>query len=206
MKTTIDAIGNACPMPVIMAKKEIETNHGNFVIIVDNPIAVENLKKLASKMAYRVMVNEDENHFLVSFNSDQPDTMIAQRKSPELERMVDETGMKAPSWVFFMDKEAIGEGNKELGIRLAEMFFYTLTEAVDLPESILLMNAGVKLATLNNQVIGHLKALKEQGVMILVCGTCLDYYGLTEELAVGEISNMYDITEKLLVASKVVSL
>ena len=206
MKTTIDAIGNACPMPVIMAKKEIETNHGNFVIIVDNPIAVENLKKLASKMAYRVMVNEDENHFLVSFNSDQPDTMIAQRKSPELERMVDETGMKAPSGVFFMGKEAIGEGNKELGIRLAEMFFYTLTEAVDLPESILLMNAGVKLATLNNQVIGHLKALKEQGVMILVCGTCLDYYGLTEELAVGEISNMYDITEKLLVASKVVSL
>ena len=206
MKTTIDAIGNACPMPVIMAKKEIETNHGNFVIIVDNPIAVENLKKLASKMAYRVMVNEDENHFLVSFNSDQPDTMIAQRKSPELERMVDETGMKAPSWVFFMGKEAIGEGNKELGIRLAEMFFYTLTQAVDLPESILLMNAGVKLATLNNQVIGHLKALKEQGVMILVCGTCLDYYGLTEELAVGEISNMYDITEKLLVASKVVSL
>lgn len=77
---------------------------------------------------------------------------------------------------------------------------------MDLPESILLMNAGVKLATLNNQVIGHLKALKEQGVMILVCGTCLDYYGLTEELAVGEISNMYDITEKLLVASKVVSL
>ena len=206
MKTTIDATGNACPMPVIMAKKEIETNHGNFVIIVDNPIAVENLKKLASKMAYRVMVNEDENHFLVSFNSDQPDTMIAQRKSPELERMVDETGMKAPSWVFFMGKEAIGEGHKELGIRLAEMFFYTLTEAVDLPESILLMNAGVKLATLNNQVIGHLKALKEQGVMILVCGTCLDYYGLTEELAVGEISNMYDITEKLLVASKVVSL
>lgn len=206
MKTTIDAIGNACPMPVIMAKKEIETNHGNFVIIVDNPIAVENLKKLASKMAYRVMVNEDENHFLVSFNSDQPDTMIAQRKSPELERMVDETGMKAPSWVFFMGKEAIGEGNKELGIRLAEMFFYTLTEAVDLPESILLMNAGVKLATLNNQVIGHLKVLKEQGVTILVCGTCLDYYGLSEELAVGEISNIYDITEKLLATSKVVSL
>ena len=205
MKTTIDAIGNACPMPVIMAKKEIETNHGNFVIIVDNPIAVENLKKLALKMAYRVIVNEGENHFLVSFNTNRPDTMIAQRE-PELERMVDETGMKVPSWVFFMGKETIGEGNKELGIRLAEMFFYTLTQAVDLPESILLMNAGVKLATLNNQVIGHLKVLKEQGVTILVCGTCLDYYGLSEELAVGEISNMYDITEKLLATSKVVSL
>lgn len=205
MQTTIDAIGKACPMPVIMAKKEIETNHGNFVIIVDNPIAVENLKKLALKMAYRVMVNEGENHFLVSFSTNRPDTMIAQRE-PELERMVDETGMKVPSWVFFMGKETIGEGNKELGIRLAEMFFYTLTQAVDLPESILLMNAGVKLATLNNQVIGHLKVLKEQGVTILVCGTCLDYYGLSEELAVGEISNMYDITEKLLAASKVVSL
>ncbi|MEL7661402.1 sulfurtransferase-like selenium metabolism protein YedF [Acetobacterium wieringae] len=205
MQTTIDAIGKACPMPVIMAKKEIETNHGNFVIIVDNPIAVENLKKLALKMAYRVMVNEGENHFLVSFSTNRPDTMIAQRE-PELERMVDETGMKVPSWVFFMGKETIGEGNKELGIRLAEMFFYTLTQAVDLPESILLMNAGVKLATLNNQVIGHLKVLKEQGVTILVCGTCLDYYGLSEELAVGEISNMYDITEKLLATSKVVSL
>lgn len=206
MQTTIDAIGKACPMPVILAKKEIEMNHGNFVIIVDNPIAVENLKKLASKMAYRVMVNEGENQFLVSFNTNHHDTMIAQKDTPELEKSPGETGMKALSWVFFMGKETIGEGNEELGIRLAEMFFYTLTQATDLPESILLMNAGVKLATLNNQIIRHLKTLKEQGVAILVCGTCLDYYGLVEELAVGEISNMYDITEKLLAASKVVSL
>lgn len=206
MKTTIDAIGKVCPLPVIMAKKEIEMNHGNFVIIVDNPIAVENLKKLGTKMEYQVMVNEVDDHFLVSFNTDHPDRMIVQSDTQELEKSPDETGTKASSWVFFMGKETIGEGNEELGIRLAEMFFYTLTQATDLPESILLMNAGVKLATLNNQIISHLKTLKEQGVAILVCGTCLDYYGLIEELAVGEISNMYDITEKLLAASKVVSL
>lgn len=68
------------------------------------------------------------------------------------------------------------------------------------------MNSGVKLPALDEQVATHLQALEDRGVKILVCGTCLDYYKLKDKLKLGEISNMYDITEKMLAASKVISL
>lgn len=109
-------------------------------------------------------------------------------------------------WVVFMGKDYIGEGDYELGNALVKMFFYTLSQADDVPESILFMNSGVKLPSLDEQVVAHLQALEDRGVKILVCGTCLDYYKLKDNLKIGEISNMYDITEKMSAASKVITL
>lgn len=202
MNTRIDAIGKACPMPVIMAKKEIEANHGNFVIIVDNGIAVQNLKKLATKMEYYIAVKEQDECFIVSFNTDNAILTEAQ----DFKIKIEEKSANNRSWVVFMGKETVGEGDDQLGVLLAEMFFYTLSQADEVPESIILMNAGVRLATIHKRVIDHLQILNQRGVSILVCGTCLDYYGLIEELAIGEISNMYDITEKMFAATKVVTL
>lgn len=203
MNTRIDAIGKACPMPVIMAKKEIEANHGNFVIIVDNGIAVQNLKKLATKMDYYIAVKEQDECFIVSFNTDK-DAILTETQDFKIK--IEEKSANNRSWVVFMGKETVGEGDDQLGVLLAEMFFYTLSQADEVPESILLMNAGVRLATIHKRVIDHLQILNQRGVSILVCGTCLDYYGLIEELAIGEISNMYDITEKMFAATKVVTL
>jgi len=203
MNTKIDAIGKACPMPVILAKKEIEANHRSFVITVDNEIAVENLKKLATKMEYFIAIKEQDECFAVSFNTSKD---AALTEAQEFAITTKDKPTNNQSWVVFMGKEIIGAGDDQLGILLAEMFFYTLSQADEVPESILLMNAGVKLATINKRVIGHLKVLDERGVSILVCGTCLDYFGLIEELAVGEISNMYEITEKMFAATKVVTL
>ena len=87
-----------------------------------------------------------------------------------------------------------------------KMFFYTLSEDNNLPKSILFMNSGVKVATLNEQAIEHLKVLENKGVDILVCGTCLNFYGLENELAVGRISNMYDITNAMKTAAKVITI
>jgi sulfur relay (sulfurtransferase) complex TusBCD TusD component (DsrE family) len=54
------------------------------------------------------------------------------------------------------------------------------------------------------EVLGTLQALSEKGVEILSCGTCLDFYGLKEKLKVGKISNMYDITQSLLEADRLI--
>lgn len=203
MTKIIDATGKACPMPVIMAKKEIEANHDSFIITVDNAIAVENLKKLAVSQSYDAVVSGSGELFEVRFITDG-------REIPETEMIVLPDSIAAirgtGKWVVFMGKDYIGEGDYELGSALVKMFFYTLSQADDVPESILFMNSGVKLPTLDEQVVSHLQALENRGVKILVCGTCLDYYKLKGDLKLGEISNMYDITEKMFAASKVIAL
>ncbi|WKY46863.1 sulfurtransferase-like selenium metabolism protein YedF [Eubacteriaceae bacterium ES3] len=199
----IDAVGKACPMPVVLAKKEIDENHGNFIIRVDNQIAIENLKKLARKMNYTTQVAEKDGIFEVSFISGDDQVVAVQKvQTPKMEKRIIENAQ----YVVFMGKEMIGDGDLKLGSLLTEMFFYTLSESDDLPESILFMNGGVKIVAAENRTVGHLKTLRERGVNILVCGTCLDFYQLTDSLAIGEVSNMYDITEKMLNAHKVVTL
>lgn len=203
MTKIIDAMGKACPMPVIMAKKEIEANHDSFIITVDNAIAVENLKKLAASQNYDAVVSGSGERFEVRFITDGqeiPETEM--NVMPDSSAAIRGTG----KWVVFMGKDYIGEGDYELGNALVKMFFYTLSQADDVPESILFMNSGVKLPALDEQVVAHLQALEDRGVKILVCGTCLDYYKLKDNLKIGEISNMYEITEKMLSASKVIAL
>ena len=75
-----------------------------------------------------------------------------------------------------------------------------------LPERIFFLNSGVKLAVEGSPVLDDLRALSERGVTILACGTCLEFYGLKEKLAVGEITNMYAIAEALMGAGKAVRL
>lgn len=184
-------------------QKEIEANHDSFIITVDNAIAVENLKKLAVSQSYDAVVSGSGERFEVRFITDG-------REIPETEMIVLPDSIAAirgtGKWVVFMGKDYIGEGDYELGSALVKMFFYTLSQADDVPESILFMNSGVKLPTLDEQVVSHLQALEDRGVKILVCGTCLDYYKLKGDLKLGEISNMYDITEKMFAASKVIAL
>ncbi|MGL5381252.1 sulfurtransferase-like selenium metabolism protein YedF, partial [Clostridium sp.] len=93
-----------------------------------------------------------------------------------------------------------------LGESLMKMFFYTLEEGADLPKWILFMNDGVKVPTLNEQAVQHLKELEKKGVELLVCGACLNYYNLENNLGAGTVSNMYDITDAMKKADKVITL
>ena len=115
-------------------------------------------------------------------------------------------GSPSGKWSVFVGREIIGDGDPELGASLMKMFFYTLTQSDDLPASILFMNGGVKLPVHNEQIAGHLRELSSKGVEILVCGTCLNFYHLAEQLQVGTVSNMYEIVERMKQAGKVISL
>ena len=81
-----------------------------------------------------------------------------------------------------------------------------MTQSDVRPGTVIFMNGGVKLAVLDEQILEHLKVLAEKGVNILVCGTCLNYYGLTDKLACGQVSNMYEIYECMARAGKVITL
>ncbi|WP_133016140.1 sulfurtransferase-like selenium metabolism protein YedF [Clostridium cuniculi] len=198
MKKFIDAKGKNCPMPVIMAKKEIDAGVKFFEIEVDNKIAVENLKKLANSQGFITTIKENNGNFKVDFSNG----------CEECEEVLAKVEGKKPlgNWAIFVNKEIIGAGNDELGQSLMKMFFYTISEGEDLPKSILFMNGGVKVPTLNAQAIEHLKVLQDKGVELLVCGACLNFYELENKLEVGKISNMYDITNAMKEASKVITI
>jgi selenium metabolism protein YedF len=199
MGKIIDAMGKACPMPVMMTKKEIDNGEDSFITRVDNKVAVENLKRLASSTGFSIEVKEDDGIFAVAFSKE------CEECNRMLEQLEEPKKVPTSDYVVFIGKEYIGEGSEELGKNLMKMFLYTLTESEDLPNYLLFMNGGVKLPTLDLQAVDHLKVLKDKGVDILVCGACLNYYKIAEELKIGSVSNMYEIADKMKQSGKVIS-
>lgn len=199
MSKLVDALGKACPMPVVMTKKEMDNGEDTIITKVDNKIAVENLKKLAGSAGYSVAVKENDGLYQVALSKEcvECNAILEELENPQKIRQSD--------YVVFIGKDYIGEGSEELGKNLMRMFLYTLTETEELPTHLLLMNSGVKLAVLDEQTVEHLKTLKNKGVDILVCGACLNYYELANDLKIGSVSNMYDITGKMKQSGKVIS-
>lgn len=197
----IDARGLTCPLPVIKAKDAMEemkdSKDAEVWIEVDNDIAVQNLKKLAVQKKYGFKyskINDGEYHVKITSGEAQPDD----DEKCECELINDE------SIVVVISADHMGEGNNELGGVLIKGFIFALTKQDVLPKTILFYNGGAKLTTEGSKSVEDLKTLSDMGVEILTCGTCLDYYGLKDKLLVGGVTNMYEITEKMMKASKVI--
>ena len=108
-----------------------------------------------------------------------------------------ESNLKLDEYVVALSSDKVGQGADELGGKLAESFVYALTEQDVKPKMILCYNSGVLLTTKNEKTISDMKKLEAQGVEVISCGLCLDYFKLKEELKVGTITNMYRIVEIL---------
>ena len=102
-----------------------------------------------------------------------------------------------------MASDRMGEGNDELGKVLAKSFIFAVTQLEELPKTMLFYNGGATLTCEGSDCLEDLKSLEAQGVEIQTCGTCLDYYGLKEKLAVGSVTNMYSIVETMAGAAKI---
>ncbi|MBC7265704.1 MAG: sulfurtransferase-like selenium metabolism protein YedF [Coriobacteriia bacterium] len=108
--------------------------------------------------------------------------------------------------VVFICTDKIGQGDEELGRKLIGSFLYSLARTEPKPEAVLFMNAGVRLACEGSPALDDLRLLAEDGVAIKSCGTCLDYYGLKDQLAIGEVGNMNDTAATFMAASDVVTI
>lgn len=181
----VDARGLNCPMPVINTKKELDKiEEGVVITTVDNEIAKENVLKLANSLNCEANIIKNEKDFISIEIKKGENVIIEKNENVALEDKC-----------IFISSDKMGEGNDELGRVLIKGFIYTLTECKPYPKHIILVNGGVKLSTENEATIENLKILEKAGVEILSCGTCLDYYGLKEELKVGTVTNMYTIVE-----------
>ena len=191
----IDARGKACPMPVVLTKRELDAGATALTVLVDNAVAVENLKRLAGTSGFDAVVRGEAPEFRLTLTKRADAAAQAAHAAPQKQ-----------DWALFVRNDAIGSGDRELGEALIKMFFFTLAAAEDPPGAILLLERGVFLAVENEQVIEHLRSLAARGVDILVCGTCLNHYQLHERLQVGTVSNMYDIFARMQAAAKVITL
>ena len=193
----LDARGKACPMPVLLAKKEIDGGCQNLIVLVDNESAVENLTRLGNSAGMRVTTGENVDGRFVRLTGE----------GKIVETPVIACPATGSGYAVFIGKDVVGAGDRELGYNLMKMALYTLAQGDSVPAHVLFMNEGVKLpAGEEQQVIDSLMTLLEKGTIILVCGTCLNYYGIADRLKVGTVSNMYDILGAMQRADKVITL
>jgi len=193
----IDARGKACPMPVIMAKKEIDGGCRDLTVLVDNRTAVENLTRLGNSAGMTVTTGETADGLFVCLTGE----------GKIVENPVIACPTTGNGYAVFIGKDIIGAGDSTLGYNLMKMALYTLAQGDSVPAHVLFMNDGVKLpAGEEQQVIDSLMTLVEKGTIVLVCGTCLNFYGIADRLKVGTVSNMYDILGAMQHADKVITL
>ena len=140
-----------------------------------------------------------EKEFVVTMEVAEP-AGEAPRQEPELTCVPDSRG----DFLVAVDTDVMGRGSDELGRTLMKGFLFAVSQLPRLPKTMLFYNGGARLTTEGSASLEDLKNMEAQGVEILTCGTCLNHYGLTEQLAVGSVTNMYTIVEKLAGAGKVI--
>ena len=204
----IDAMGLACPIPVIQTKKALKNlnESGSVETLVDNEASMENLLKMAKEMKLEASFEKLEEYKYRVVISKVISGELKTELSPESPFFSEdrEQETKKEKMVVSISSDKMGQGIDELGDVLMKGFIYTLTEMDTMPTTILFYNGGAKLTVEGASTLADLKLLEGEGVEILTCGTCLNYYQLDGKLAVGEVTNMYTIMERLQGADKIV--
>lgn len=197
-KIEVDARGQACPKPVIMTKRELDNiEEGIVVTIVDNEVAKNNVSKLAKSLGYEYTVEDkSENEYVITIVKGEGEVKV-EENAPKMQ-----TGDR----VVVFSSKTMGKGSEELGEILVKSFIYTLTESTPYPSTMIFYNGGVYLTCEGSPVLEDLKKLEKEGVEIISCGTCLDYYNLKDKLQVGEVSNMYTIYDKMRNAANIINI
>jgi selenium metabolism protein YedF len=203
MVVKVNAMGDACPIPVVKTKKAIEQLGGAGVVetLVDNEIAVQNLTKMAVQKGYGVESRQlAPNEYQVTMTVEGAEPPAAE--TPE--EVVDCIPCRKKNIVVVISSNQMGTGDEELGRTLLKGFIYALGQQDTLPTTMLFYNSGASMTCQDSPALADLKELEAQGVEIMTCGTCLNHYGLTEQLQVGSVTNMYVIAEKMTGADLIV--
>jgi selenium metabolism protein YedF len=197
MSKTIDARHMSCPQPVMLTAEALN-QADEVTTIVDNAGAKENVSRFGKSQGCQVNVEQKEDGIYVTLKK-------VTTQSPAAEPVNDIKS--AAKIVLFLGSDVVGRGDDhQLGALLMEKFLHTVGGLPQKPETILMMNSGVKLVAEDSLALGELKQLEAQGIDILACGTCLQRFQLSEKIKVGKISDMYTIVDMMFKAVKVISL
>ena len=165
--------------------------------IVDNEIAVENLTKFAKVKNYTVNSKKEGEDYIVEISKGDEEADF------EVEYTYADCSLAKPKMVVVCASNVMGS-DPDLGAILMKSFIFSLTKQDVLPDEMIFYNEGVKITTTKSETLEDLKYLADNGVEIVSCGTCLDFFHLKEELQVGSVTNMYDIVERMEKADKII--
>lgn len=201
----LDERGKQCPLPVIETKKALETVSagGQVEVIVDNKIAVQNLKKLGDYKGLAFSSEKKgEREYVVVLTAARNTETASQEAGGQQGGQTEPVAVcctdgRRKGMVAVISSREMGQGDPALGALLMKGFIYALTQQEVLPEAVLLYNGGAFLSCEGSDNLEDLKTLEAQGVEILTCGTCLNHYGLGDKLRAGSVTNMYEIAERM---------
>jgi selenium metabolism protein YedF len=195
MSKAVDCRGLSCPQPVIEAKQALGKTE-RVTIIVDNPVARDNVARFGESQGGRVTIDEKKDGIYITIEKGRQDKRRAKAQSSK----IPEHG----PIVVVIPSDQMGSGEEELGHILIRSFLHALTEVPGRPDIMIFFNTGVKLTVKGSEILEDLQVLEKNGVEILICGTCLGYFDLKQKIAVGQVSNMYTIAETMLAAGNLV--
>jgi selenium metabolism protein YedF len=197
VETPIDCRGLSCPAPVLSAKKEIETKSPmQITILVDNEASRQNVSRFLETRHYRVTVQEQDGVFTVRGSVEGTPEPAEEAGEAKAVRKI----------VVLVTSDTMGRGDDELGTALMGNFLKTLKEMGRDLWRLIFLNAGVKLTANGSHALETLRELENDGVVILVCGTCLTHFGLLDQKKAGQTTNMLDIVTALQAGDSVITL
>jgi len=192
MAVEVDARGLACPLPVINTRNAMEEiEEGDITVVIERSEGRQNVQRFAESQGCAVEVEEKDGLYYIHIHKEKTEREAAPAQSGD---------------VIFITTDVLGTGNPELGAILMKAFLNTLWDTSPKPQKILFLNDGVRLTVEGSDVLDTLNLLEKEGVEIFSCGTCLEYYGLTDRLRAGQVTNMYDTVDSLLNAEKVIKI
>jgi selenium metabolism protein YedF len=194
---TLDCRGLACPNPVIRTKELIDQGGlKQLTVLVDNPAAQENVSRFLQRAGFEVRVEP---------RGDGTEVTGTRAEAGPCQVFVEPA--EAPRKILvLMGADRLGRGDDVLGAKLIASFISTLKEMGPDLWCVVMVNAGVKLATAGSAVLAGLQDLEHSGVRLLVCGTCLTHFQLLEAKQAGETTNMLDIVTAMHLADKIITL
>jgi selenium metabolism protein YedF len=196
MPQILDLSGHACPLPVIRTKEALEASPTRTVIVVvDNEAARDNVTRFAQSRGCTVTAAAVDNCFHL--------TIEPPAGQPGAGCVLPTTAAAPQATVVVLASDRMGEGDPALGDILMRAFFQSLVQ-MPVPQRMLFYNRGVFLSLEDSPVLPELKGLQDLGVGLLVCGTCLDFYKVREQMAVGQVSNMFTILETQMQAGRII--
>jgi selenium metabolism protein YedF len=199
----IDARGMQCPRPIIETKKALkETDYGDsFDVLIDNETSLGNVCKFLDDNRCSHHKRMEKGYWRLTVSPGEIDII----DKPEEEYCSVEVASVNPGrYVVSITSDSMGHGDEVLGKRLMTSFVNLLTELDTMPSAVLCYNAGVKLALPGSPVVETLAELEKRGVEVILCGTCIDFYGLKGKTVVGSTGDMFLIAGKLTEASSVI--
>jgi selenium metabolism protein YedF len=195
--SVLDCRGKLCPKPLLETKRAIEAlPDGTLTVLVDNLGAKENVTRAMVQAGHHVLAEEDAGVWTLTVAK----CAVCSTTEPEVAAPI------AGKTVVFVADQGLGRSDPALGDILMRAFMATIADLPRPPETIALMQGGVRLACEGSAVLDSLRALQAVGTEILVCGTCLDFFGLMGKLQAGRVSNMAEIVDALMAVGRVIPL